>query len=149
MTRSELESALNAKFARVMAPVMVREDGSIRTYRATVFDVAGDTAIETNILFYVQNEGAGNEVAFWKQREPKPAPVETFAKKIQDRIAQAIAAQAQVGGETLHAAFIGEVDARNERAKVTIITESGGTYTERQLVAWLNQSDQLQHALIS
>lgn len=155
MTKAELLAALATKYSGgvVGTPVERANSNGVRTYQVDVLDVSGDVATGGTVLFYVVDEGGAGESAYWKQREPKPSPgPESFASKIHSRIAQAISAQAQVGGQTLHAVFDVEIDSRNERARMTIVTHDGGsppTYITRTLIAWLNESDQLQHSLLS
>jgi len=67
LTQSELLTDLDGKTATVGTPELVAEIGGVKTYDVPVLQTDGDTAIQRIVSYYVVNEGAADEAAYYRQ----------------------------------------------------------------------------------
>lgn len=136
MTKSELLTELGTKFYKVLNPTMHQEEGGLRWYTVKVYDRIGDAIRDSNIPFYVENEGEINEIAYWSPSEPKPDPVSGFQQEIDIYIA------GKITGGTIEGAFAETVDQINETAIYKVVMPD---LTERRLFVDKDANGDLRH----
>jgi hypothetical protein len=140
MNKTELLQALSSKFYRVETPTEQQDYGNLKYYLVKVYDLVGDGLRDSNIAFYVENEGQGNEAAYWSPAEPKPdSPIATFQQEINTYIS------AKVADSTIEAAFPELVDISNEVAVYHVVMPN---LTEKRLFVDKDVNGDLQHRLI-
>ena len=128
MNKSELLIKLNEKFYKVgNATVRETDEFGIKYYLVKVYDKVGDAIRDSNLAFYVENDGEVNEVAYWSPSEPKPTPVESPQQKLLNYIASKIA------DGTIRAGYIEASDSISETAIVKVAIEIGGNLTEKRI----------------
>ena len=127
MTKTQLLAALSTKFYKVFTPSLEQTYGNLKWYVVKVYDKVGDTLRDTNIAFFVEDEGLAREAAYWSPSEPKPAAAATFQANLQTYITEKIA------DSTIKGAFTESIDTVNEKAVVKAVLDQEGTYVEKRL----------------
>ncbi len=126
MKKADLLQALSTKFYKVETPNLQQTYGNLKYYLVKVYDVIGEALRDANIAFYVENEGQGNEAAYWSPSEPKPGTPQ-FLQDLDVYIASLL-----TDGTFEMLIGKGTVDAVNESSIVTAIVTSGNTLEERR-----------------
>lgn len=128
MNKSELLTKLNGKFYKVgNATVRATDEFGIKYYLVKVYDAVGETLRDTNIAFYIENEGNTNETAYWNPSEPKPDPVIGFAQEVNDYLSQKITDGAIEGVSVV------SVDRQNETAITEVVMTDANKLIESRL----------------
>ncbi len=134
MTKAELIQKLQTKYHKVGTPhpqytsgdppVPTPDENGLQWYLVKVHDLVNGGLRDINIAFYVENEGLGNEAAYWSPSEPKPDPVSGFQNEV------AIYIASKITDDTIEAAFSEQLDAVNE---VAIFKVAMPDLTEKRL----------------
>lgn len=110
MNKTELLAALAAKYYAVGTSALVSTTAGLGRYTVECFDRSGDTLRRASVDYYVQNEGAGNEAAFWNIQPPSALADVSFQRDCEAYIA------AKITDGTIRAAFIVHLDSVRETA---------------------------------
>ena len=134
MTKQELLQKLSIKFHKIGTPhpqytsgdppVPTPDENGYQYYLVKVHDSVNDGLRDINIGFWVENEGQGNEVAFWSPSEPKPEPISGFQQEVTTYIV------AKITDGTIEAAFPEQLDPLNGTAIFKVVMPD---LTERRL----------------
>lgn len=137
MNKSELLQKLSEKFYKVgTANLRQPCEGSLKWYLVKVYDLVGDALRDMSLGFCVENEGEVNEVAYWLSSEPKPTPVTSFTKEVNDYIKSVIDAKQIEGG------FVELVDEVKEIAVVKVVMND---LTQQRRFVDKDENGDLQH----
>ena len=120
MTKAQILAAIATKFTAVLPrPILETTYGdNVKYYRVQVFDATGTIGTYMQIPIYVVDEGLSEEVAYWVNSEPKPAPVVTIDQQLQNYI------NGKVLDGTILYADIESVNMVTQKATVTVVTTS-------------------------
>ena len=149
MNKAQLLQALESKFAAVLDISKRSDVAGVAYYVANVFDVDGNTGRTLNVMFFVQNEGAPNELAYWGSAEPKPAPGPlTFTQQAQAWLQSKI--DATVGGKIIRMYDQFTADELQQRARVRLTLEDtvSGLLSTADAALW-KAAGSFQYKLIS
>jgi len=142
MTKAELITALEGKFYKVFTPTLGQTLDNLNYYLVKVFDKVGDTLRDSNMAFYVEDEGTGSEVAYWSPNEPKPTSTERFEDKLQAYL------NAKITDGTVEGAFIVESNAICENAIIKAIKDNAGILEEITLLLDKDAQGDVRYRLI-
>ena len=143
MDKAQLLAALASAFHAVGDPAKVETSGNIAFYSVGVFELDGDNMLRRNESFFVENEGQGNELAYWLEKQPVPiANSSRFYRDAKDYL------DLKIADGTLEAAFIDEVNEDSERATAFAYLIVASELVEKKAVLWRNASGDVQHAAV-
>ena len=142
MIKSELITALEGKFYKLFTPTLGQSIGNLNYYLVKLFDKVGDCLRDSNLAFYVENEGEVDEAAYWSPKEPKPTQVESFDAKAQAYL------NTKIADGTVEGAFIIESNSKCENATVKVIIDNSGTLEEKTLLLDKDSQGDARHRII-
>jgi hypothetical protein len=147
MIKQEILDALAGKFFKIGGITEAAGDTALglKLYQVIAYDKTPDGELNRrDIGFYVENEGEANEVAYWKDNEPKKglSASVAFTHEVRDYISSKIADKTIVGG------FIENTAGENEVAVVTIYKQEASKILEKRILVNRDSLGNLQHQAI-
>jgi hypothetical protein len=144
VNKQDLLNALTAKFHAVGDPRHQFAEGGLKVYAVMVFELAGDDISRRNIEFVVENEGLGNEAAYWAPEEPETMPAQNqFISDINVYVA------ARIADGTIEAAFVTEEDLINEKAIAWAYAQVASEWREVKVLLRRDVNGDIEHIVLS